>query len=333
MKKPSKILGIIFCSLAGLILVAVLSAYIMSPSSAGKEIAAKKGLPYHAVVAHRGASYYAPENTLPSFIIARELGAEYMECDVHRTKDGKLVVFHDDVPDRTSDAAVIFPGREKQPLGSFTFDELMKLDTGSWFNKKNPDRARDSFKGTKICTFEEYVDAAQGSKIGLLIELKSPKNYPGIEKQVIDVLIQKGRVGKDKPLAQNPDMLQSFDKDSVAKCKEIAPYIPRNYLVAEKGDPDTKWDEREWNGLLDDASGMNAEIGPSGYLGWPWYTGPAHKKGLLVIPWTLDKDFQFWLLTMCGVDWIITNRCDKAIEFYGRQVLAKPEDIFKKFNI
>jgi len=335
LKKILKALSIIFFSLSGLIILALITAYTISPPNAGKEIAAKKGLPYHAVVAHRGASYYAPENTVPAFIIARELGADYMECDVQRTRDGKLIIFHDETPNRTTDAAIVYPGREKNPIGSFTYKELMKLDAGSWFNKKNPKRARESFKGIRICTFEEYIDSAKGenNNSGLLIELKSPKLYPGIEKEVIDLLIKKGRVNNPQTINLKPDMLQSFDKDSIAKCKELAQFIPRNYLVAEKGDVDTKWDERGWAGLLDDALSMNAQIGPSGHLGWPWYTGKAHKKGLLVITWTLDDPFQFRLLTHFGIDWIITNKCDKGLEFYGRKIFMQPQEIFQKFNL
>jgi len=335
LKKLFKVLTIIFCCLAVFIIILFMVSNIISPKSAGKEIAARKGLPYHAVVGHRGGSYYVPENTVPAFVMGREIGADYLECDVQRTKDGKLIIFHDDTPERTTDAYAVYPGREKDPIGSFTCAELMKLNAGSWFNKKNPERARDSFKKIKICTFEEYVETARGSinNPGLLIELKAPKLYPGIEKEVIDVLIEKRRVNNPKANKERPDMLQSFDRDSVAKCKELAPFIPRNYLVAEKGDPDTKWDDRGWQGLLDDAVSMNAEIAPSGRLAYPWYTGKAHQRNLLMIVWTLDDDWQFWMLTQFGIDWIITNRCDKALEFYGRQILAKPEDVFNKFGL
>ncbi len=334
MKKFFKIAVIFLCSISVIVIAAFIAFYVISPSSAGREIAAKKGLPWHAVAAHRGASYYAPENTIPSFIIAKELGADYLECDVQRTKDGKLIIFHDATPERTTDAAVIFPGREKNPIGSFTYSELMRLDTGTWFNTKNPARARKSFKGIKICTFEEYIDSAEGNgpNPGLLIELKNPKNYPGIEKEIIDTLIRKGRTQNPKAVIIKPDMLQTFDKKSLEKCRELAPFIKRNYLVSEKKDKDTAWDERGWSGLHDDALSMESEIGPSGYLGYPWNIGSAHRKGLLVIMYTIDQDMQFKVLTHFGVDWIITNRCDKAIEFYGRRVLSSPEEIMKKYN-
>jgi len=116
-----------------------------------------------------------------------------------------------------------------------------------------------------------------------------------------------------------PDILQTFDKKSLEKCRELAPFIKRNDLVSEKKDKDAKWDERGWPGLLDDALAMEAEIGPSGYLGYPWNIGSAHRKGLLVIMYTIDQDMQFKVLAHFGVDWIITNKCDKALEFLWKK--------------
>lgn len=330
--KIFKTSGIILSAICGLFIAAVLLLYFMSPSSAGSKIAAGKGLPWHVVAAHRGASYYAPENTLPAFIIAAGLGADYIECDVQRTRDGRLVIFHDKTPGRTTDVSKVFPEREKDPLGSFTYSELLKLDAGSWFNVKNPDRARKSFEGTKICTFDEYINVAVKSinKPALMIELKHPELYPGIEKEVIDTLARFGRINNG---AARPDMIQTFDRRSLAVCKDLAPSIPRNFLVDEKGKEDTEWDARGWAGLLDDAVSAGAEIGPSGHLGWPWYTGKAHDRGLLVITYTIDKDIHFRLLTFFGADWIITNRCDRALEFYGRRPDASPEEIMEKYSL
>ncbi|HOP64920.1 MAG TPA: glycerophosphodiester phosphodiesterase family protein [Spirochaetota bacterium] len=323
---------IIFSALCGIVLTAAAVLYIISPSSAGRDISFRKGLPYHMVVAHRGASYYAPENTAPAFIIAGELGADYLECDVQRTKDGRLIIFHDKTPERTTDVSEIFPGREKAPVGSFTYSELMRLDAGTWFNMKNPERARESFRSTRICTFREYVDIAErcGKKPGLMIELKHPELYPGIEKEVIDLLAERGRIDNG---SVRPDMIQTFDRKSLARCKELAPSIHRNFLVDEEGKEDTEWDERGWEGLLDDAVTAGSEIGPSGYLGWPWYTGSAHDRGLLVITYTIDRDIHFRMLTFFGTDWIITNRCGRALEFYGRKPGISPEEVMKSHNL
>lgn len=330
MRKILKITGIITSVVCGLIIILLAVLYFISPPHAGKEIAAKKGLPYNMVVAHRGASHYAPENTIPAFIIAAELGADYIECDVQRSRDGILFIFHDRTPERTTNAATVFPGREKDLIGSFTYSELMMLDAGSWFNEKNPSMARDSYRGIKICTFKEYIIAVSTrNRPALLIELKHPELYPGIEKEVIDILAKHGRL---KMIGEKPDMVQSFDRNSLIKCRELAPELHRNFLVNEKGEEETEWDERGWAGLLDDAVTAGCEIGPSGHLGWPWNTGRAHDRELLVIMYTIDKDIHFRLLSWFGTDWFITNRCDRALEFFGRTPQFKAEKIMEKYN-
>jgi len=108
------------------------------------------------VFAHRGAKRVAPENTLPAFEAAIRLGADGVELDVQYSSDGKLVVFHDLDLDKTSNG--------KGRLTSRTFDDLRKLDAGSYFGPQ--------FHGTRIPTLDEVLDLAKG-KLLVNIELKS----------------------------------------------------------------------------------------------------------------------------------------------------------------
>ncbi|KEZ67238.1 glycerophosphodiester phosphodiesterase, partial [Pseudomonas syringae pv. syringae FF5] len=143
----------------------------------------KYGLPWPAVIAHRGASFDAPEETIPAYTLARDLGADYLEMDIQRTKDGVLIALHDDVLERTTNIAQVFPTRVKDPVSTFTLAELKQLDAGSWFNKAYPDRARDSYNGLQILTLDEVIDIAEGgaNKPGLYIETKVPNKFPGVE--------------------------------------------------------------------------------------------------------------------------------------------------------
>src|ERR1041385_7693497 len=138
------------------------------------------------IIAHRGASHWAPESTEPSYRLARELGADWLELDVQRSKDGVLVVFHDDHLGRTTDVAKKFPNRTQEPLGAFTYEELQQLDCGSWFNRHHPHRARPSYAGLKVLTLAEVSSLAQGHR--LYLETKAAHLYPGIEKQIVDQL-------------------------------------------------------------------------------------------------------------------------------------------------
>ena len=99
-------------------------------------------MPDNAVIAHRGTIYWAPELTEAAFRWARNTGADYLELDVQRSKDGVLIIMHDKTFKRTTDVSRKFPGRENDPISAFTYEEIMKLDDGSAFNSKNTERAR-----------------------------------------------------------------------------------------------------------------------------------------------------------------------------------------------
>ncbi len=117
------------------------------------------------VIAHRGSTYWTPEETEPAFLWARNIGADYLELDAQLTKDNVLIAFHDDDLSRTTNIADVFPERINSGINEFTLKELRTLDAGSWFNKKNPDRARKSFTGLKIMTLKDVVMIAEGFRI------------------------------------------------------------------------------------------------------------------------------------------------------------------------
>jgi glycerophosphoryl diester phosphodiesterase len=144
-------------------------------------VAAAHGIPHPAVIAHRGASFDAPESTAASYRLARDLGADYLEMDLQRSKDGVLFALHDNNLQRTTDVATKFPDRKDSPANAFTMAELKTLDAGSWYNAKYPDRARPSYVGLKILTLDEIIDIAQANaqhKPGLYIETKEPQLFP-----------------------------------------------------------------------------------------------------------------------------------------------------------
>ena len=185
----------------------------------------QKRMPENAVIAHRGTVYWAPELTEAAFRWARNAGADYVELDVQRSKDGVLVIMHDRNFSRTTDVAKKFPGREKDYIDTFTFEEIMKLDAGTTFNEKNPEQARACFASEGVLTFEDVFRIAEGKKIkrnadgsrvyhkdasgkyvfeyekdgadnghrpGVYIETKVPEFYPGLEEQVYEELSRMG---------------------------------------------------------------------------------------------------------------------------------------------
>ncbi|WP_339449528.1 glycerophosphodiester phosphodiesterase [Pseudomonas sp. EA_5y_Pfl2_R50] len=207
-------------------------------------VAAAHGIPHPAVIAHRGASFDAPESTAASYTLARDLGADYLEMDLQRSKDGVLFALHDDNLQRTTDVATKFPERKDSPATAFTMAELKTLDAGSWFNAKYPDRARPSYAGLKILTLDEVINIAQANpqhKPGLYIETKEPQLFPGIEHDLKEKLQDRGwlsptgsklaksalGVGQGKGKV----ILQTFDKNSLELLQKEMPQVPKILLL------------------------------------------------------------------------------------------------------
>ncbi len=117
------------------------------------------------IIAHRGSTYWTPEETEPAYRWARNIGADYLELDVQLTKDNELVAFHDDDLKRTTNIQEIFPDRVNATINDFTLVELRKLDVGSWFNKANPNQAKERFKNLKILTLQDVIMIAEGNRI------------------------------------------------------------------------------------------------------------------------------------------------------------------------
>ncbi|WP_236196543.1 glycerophosphodiester phosphodiesterase [Pseudomonas glycinae] len=207
-------------------------------------LAATQGIPHPAVIAHRGASFDAPESTAASYKLARDLGADYLEMDLQRSKDGVLFALHDDNLQRTTDVATKFPERKDSPANAFTMAELKTLDAGSWYNAKYPDRARPSYVGLKILTLDEIIDIAQANpkhKPGLYIETKEPKLFPGIEHDLKEKLQARGwLIPADAKPAKNVAsvgesngkvILQTFEKSSLEMLQKEMPQVPKILLL------------------------------------------------------------------------------------------------------
>lgn len=312
--------------------------YFLGEPTRGKTVAGALGIPRPAIIAHRGASYLAPEETRPAFLMARELGADYLEFDIQRTKDGVLIALHDDDLSRTTNVREIFPGRVKDTLDTFTFAELQQLDAGAWFNAAFPDRARGSFRGLRILRLEDLLDIAEsgGHRSGIYIETKAAYRFAGIERQLVEALTRRAWISHAGSGAGAPVIFQSFEPDSLARFKELAPQVPRLLLIDE-----VMIAKHGWDAVLKEAAQIGMGIGTWGYrwaygrdwsiknaparyvMTWPWYTGQAHKAGLFVHPWTIDHPWEMWAVWLTGADGVFTNRTEAAARVYGRR--SSPE--------
>jgi len=137
--------ALIFCSL----LVTSATGFTQAPSAAPQTTA------QIVAIAHRGEHLHHPENTMPAFQAAIDAGADFFEADIRTTRDGKLVIMHDETADRTSNGS--------GPISNMTFDQVRALDAGAKFSQ--------DFAGTRVPTFDEILDLAHG-KIGVYVDTK-----------------------------------------------------------------------------------------------------------------------------------------------------------------
>jgi glycerophosphoryl diester phosphodiesterase len=153
------------------------------------------------IIAHRGASGVAPENTMPAIDSALADRADYIEIDVHLSKDGAVIVMHDRSVDRTTDG--------KGDISEMTAAEIRALDAGSWFN--------ETFKGTKVPLLEEVISHING-KAKLLIEIKKQGDEnEGLEEQVIRIIRSSAAESWCEVQSFNDEVLELFH----AKAPEI----------------------------------------------------------------------------------------------------------------
>jgi glycerophosphoryl diester phosphodiesterase len=165
------------------------------------------------VIAHRGASKYAPENTMSAFRLAHKMNADMIELDVQLSKDGIPIVFHDAKLDRHSNGNGF--------LSSFLFDELRQLDAGEWFSIE--------YQGEKIPSLKEVLEWAAG-KILVNIEIKTEAVHnsaeDGVEEKVIQ-LVENTKMEKNV-------IISSFDYRTVKRIKKMAPEILTGLLYNKK---------------------------------------------------------------------------------------------------
>ncbi|MEO5579553.1 MAG: glycerophosphodiester phosphodiesterase [Gemmatimonadaceae bacterium] len=274
---------------------AVIALSLIQSACRGSKVAEPAAAAKPVVVAHRGSSYAAPEHTLAAYDLAISDGADFIEQDVQRTRDGVLVVIHDATLDRTAS------GEASACTGAVaekTLAELKTCDAGSWFNARNPTLARSSYVGLRIPTLAEVLDR-YGSRARYYIEIKDPDKYPGIEAGLISLLNDHGIGGAT---AGPPRVLiQSFNASSLHRVRELN---PRLVLVQLVGDLPGSQTLDSLDAIRLYASG----VGPHRADVDRAFVDAAHARGLLVHPYTVDDPAEMSSLLGMGVDGMFTNR-------------------------
>lgn len=190
------------------------------------------------VIAHRGARAHCPENTLAAAALAHEAGADLWELDVNYTKDGQLVVMHDDTLGRTTDVAAYpaFQDRAPYRVCDFTLKELRTLSAGAWFATADPFKtvargevsaeAAAAYAGEQVPTLEEALQLTRDRSWRVNVEIKDHAHLIGHETVTNDVLTLIRRLGMVEQV-----ILSSFQHRYLRECRQLLPDLATGALV------------------------------------------------------------------------------------------------------
>ena len=252
---------------------------IPTPAREGDKTPAGRAAGRVICYAHRGARAHAPENTLAAFTLAFELGAEGIECDVQRSRDGRLVIIHDDTVDRTTDGT--------GSVAEQCFDELRALNAGVRFRRRQ-----------LIPTLDEVLElvARRGGELNLEIKAESVEEALATAESVEPALPQEQRMHV---------LVSSFEHPAVALLKGRLPWLRVALLYGDA-----------WRGqdLIAPAKALGAEaIHPDARLVSPELIQRAHEAGLRVNVWTANRRGAIRRLIAWGVDGIFSDYPERVV--------------------
>ncbi len=232
------------------------------------------------IFAHRGASGYAPENTLPAFEMAEKQGADGIELDVQLTKDGEVVVIHDEKIDRT--------GTGKGYVRDYTLRELKDL---SFHNQM------EQYQGVKLPTLREVLELVKPGKMEVNIELKTGIFwYPGIEEKTMKIVKDMGMAGRV--------VYSSFNHYSVQKVRSLDAQAETAYLFSDVICDVEKYAEK---------TGVNG-LHPAVYhLYMSDFMKRYRDSGLKVRVWTVNRESDMKSFIEADLEAVITNYPDTAL--------------------
>lgn len=239
-----------------------------------------------AVIAHRGASAAAPENTLAAFTLAAELGADAVELDVKLSKDGVPILLHDETVDRTTDA--------KGKVKDFTLADFKKMDAGAWKESK--------YAGERPPTLAEVFDSI-GGRLWINVELTNYYTRGDDLVPTVVALIQKMNM-------QKRVLLSSFDPFNLRKARQLDPSLPVAQLTAHHK---VIYLGEAWLTFLAPHEARHPDVAQLKQKGVAWY----HRRNYRVNVWTNNEPNTMRDFVRQGVDGLITDVPDVARAVIG----------------
>jgi glycerophosphoryl diester phosphodiesterase len=230
------------------------------------------------VIAHRGASSYAPENTLAAFDLALRMGARHLELDVESTRDDRVVVIHDDTVDRTTDGS--------GPVTEHTLAALRALDAGSWFDAR--------FAGERIPTLDDVLERYRG-RAHLHVEIKG--RSPALAARTVDLIRRHGMAGEVT--------ITSFQVERLQEIRACAPELPAGWLIARV--TDTTLARAHALGLV--------QLCPRADTVTPELVDRLHAAGFVVRAWGVTTEDLMRRVVEAGAGGMTVNFPDRALAY------------------
>jgi glycerophosphoryl diester phosphodiesterase len=224
---------------------------------------------------------------------ARAQGIEWLENDVQRTKDGKLVVIHDKTLARTTDVEAKFPKRAPWKVGDFTWAEISTLDAGSWKGRQ--------WAGEKIPTLQQYMRRVDRNGQKLVLEIKWPEIYPGLAGDTMKELGRLGWLEGDR--VTDRLIVQAFDTGTLRTVRARAPEVRTALLSREP----TAKDLTRLAEVADQINMKYLKVTPAYFQAAHALKGP-HGQRLKVFLWTVDDPRSAVEFARGGADGFISNR-------------------------
>ncbi|MDE5416280.1 glycerophosphodiester phosphodiesterase [Alkalihalobacterium chitinilyticum] len=244
-------------------------------------------------VAHRGASGHAPEHTMLAYELGLKMKADYIEIDLQMTKDGTLIAMHDTTVNRTTNG--------KGAVKDLTIEEIKSLDAGSWFNTRNPGKAKEEYVGLEVPTLEEIFQRF-GRSTNYYIETKSPALYPGMEETLLELMDAYKLTGVNG--RSSNVIIQSFHPDSLLIINEMNPNIPLVQLISTPLLGEAA--EAQLNSIKQYAIG----VGPNLNRINQDYVERVRNNGLHIHPYTVNTEENMRKALDLGVTGIFTDYPD-----------------------
>jgi glycerophosphoryl diester phosphodiesterase len=219
---------------------------------------------------------------MAAFRRAVDMGASFIETDLHLTRDARVVAIHDSTLDRTTNG--------KGLVDLLSLQEIRALDAGSWFGS----RSNESFEAERVPTLDEILAFAKERDVIFYLEIKSDASW-GVEHAVVAALRDTGEAARVVILSFEPAMLESINRLDRTLMTGYLCEIPSNDLVERAVRAGAR------------------QLCPRGDLVTSALVGQAHRAGLQVVAWTINEPDQIHRLIAAGVDGIMSDYPDRLV--------------------